>query len=267
MNPRDICHVEAERVCFPSVENMRGEEALKGSAPSTPTVFVVDDDFSVRKSLESLILCAGWMPELFASAQAFLSRPPVPAPSCLVLDISLPGLNGLELQRRIAEDRIDTPIICITGRGDVPTAVKAMKAGAVEFLTKPFRDEVLLGAIRHAIELSRTALNQQTKIRVIRDSYGSLSRRERQVMELVVRGLLNKHVGRELGISEVTVKAHRGRVMQKMNAASLAELVKMAETLLAATNPDRPTLSGWWCHLQHPQEHFCIARQSPLRAA
>jgi FixJ family two-component response regulator len=231
VNPSNSCRVEAKRVCPPIVERLRDEDALKRSDHSTPTVFVVDDDVPVRKSLELLIRCTGWMPEVFASVPAFLSRPPVSAPSCLVLDISQSDLNGLDLQKRIAEDRIDMPIICITGRGDVPMAVEAMKAGAVECLTKPFRDEVVLGAIRHAIELSRTALKQGAKIRVIRDSYGSLTRRERQVMELVVRGWLNKHVGRELGISEITVKAHRGRMMQKMNAASLADLVKMAVTL------------------------------------
>jgi FixJ family two-component response regulator len=204
---------------------------------ATPIVFVVDDDVSVRESLELLIRCAGWQPELFASAQAFLSRPRVLAPSCLVLDVTLPDLDGLDLQKLIAADRTDMPIIFITGHGDVPMSVKAMKAGAVEFLTKPFGDEVLLSAIRHAIERSHSALGQEAKIRAIRDGYASLSRRERQVMELVVRGRLNKQVGGELGISEITVKAHRGRVMQKMKATSLADLVNMAATLRLATVP------------------------------
>ena len=185
---------------------------------ATPIVFVVDDDISVRESLEALIRCAGWQPETFASAQEFLSRPRVLVPSCLVLDVSLPGLNGLDLQKRIAADRIDMPIIFITGYGDVPMTVQAMKAGAVEFLTKPFSDDVLLSAIRHAIERSRTVLGHEAEIRTLRDRYASLSRREREVMALVVTGLLNKQVGFELGISEITVKAHRGRVMRKMKA-------------------------------------------------
>jgi FixJ family two-component response regulator len=202
---------------------------------ATPTVFVVDDDVSVRESLELLISCAGWQPRTFESAQEFLSHPRVLAPSCLVLDVSLPGLNGLDLQKRIAADRIDMPIIFITGHGDVPMTVQAMKGGAVEFLTKPLSEELLLSALRHAIERSRAALGEEAKIRAIRDAYASLTARERQVMLLVVSGLLNKQVGGELGISEITVKAHRGRVMQKMRAASLADLVNMAATLRLAT--------------------------------
>jgi FixJ family two-component response regulator len=197
----------------------------------TPIVFVVDDDISVRESLESLIRFAGWQPQIFASAQEFLSRPRVFVPSCLVLDVTLPDLNGLELQKRIAPERIDMPIIFITGHGDVPMTVRAMKAGAVEFLTKPYGDEVLLSAIRQAIECSHAALRREAQVQSIRDSYASLSHRERQVIALVVRGLLNKQVGAELGISEITVKAHRGRVMQKMKADSLADLVKMAGAL------------------------------------
>ncbi len=198
---------------------------------TTPTVFVVDDDISVRESLELLIRNAGWQPELLATAQEFLARPRVLAPSCLVLDVTLPGLNGLELQRRIAADRTDMPIIFITGHGDVPMSVQAMKAGAVEFLTKPFGDGVLLGAIRNAIERSRTALGHEAEIRELRDRHASLSRRERQVMALVVTGKLNKQVGGELGISEITVKAHRGKVMRKMKADSLPDLVRMAARL------------------------------------
>jgi len=199
-----------------------------------PIVFVVDDDISVRESLELLIRCEGLQPETFASAQEFLTRPRVLVPSCLVLDYSLPGLNGLEVQKRVAVERKDMPIIFITGHGDVPMTVQAMKAGAVEFLTKPFGDEALLSAIRFAIERSRVALGREAEMRVLHDCYASLSLRERQVMALVVSGLLNKQVGGELGISEITVKAHRGKVMQKMKADSLADLVRMAARLRPA---------------------------------
>jgi FixJ family two-component response regulator len=200
---------------------------------ATPIVFIVDDDVSVRESLEVLIRCAGWQPEAFASAEEFLSRPRALAPSCLVLDVSLPDLNGLDLQKRVHADRIDMPIIFITAYGDVPMSVQAMKAGAVEFLTKPFGDDVLLGAIRHAIERSRTALDHEAEIRSLRECYASLTRREREVMALVVSGRLNKQVGGELDISEITVKAHRGQVMRKMKADSLADLVNMAARLRA----------------------------------
>src|SRR2546426_12487321 len=200
----------------------------------TPIVFVVDDDISVRESLELLIRCAGWHPEAFASAQEFLARPRVLAPSCLVLDVSLPDLNGLDLQKRVAADRIDMPIIFITGYGDVPMTVQAMKAGAVEFLTKPFGDDVLLSAIRNAIERSRTALSHEAEIRALREAYALLTPREREVMAFVVSGRLNKQVGGELGISEITVKAHRGREMRKMKAGSLADLVNMAGRLRLA---------------------------------
>lgn len=205
-----------------------------GASPittATPLVFIVDDDISVRDSLELLIQNEGWRPETFASAQEFLNHPRASVPSCLLLDLSLPGLNGLELQKRVAADRTDLPIIFITGHGDVPKTVQAMKAGAVEFLTKPLNDEVLLTAVRQALERSRLALAQGAEMQDLRNRYASLTPREQQVLALVVSGLLNKQVGGELGISEITVKAHRGQVMQKMKAGSVAHLVKMAERL------------------------------------
>jgi FixJ family two-component response regulator len=200
-------------------------------SPATQIVFVVDDDISVRESLELLVRCEGWQPETFTSAQEFLTRPRPLVPSCLVLDVSLPDLCGLDLQKRLAHDRSDMPIVFITGHGDVPTSVKAMKAGAVEFLMKPFRHNVLLEAIRESLHRSRIALALEMEMRALRKRYASLTGRERQIMALVVTGLLNKQVGGELGISEITVKAHRGKVMQKMQAQSLADLVKMAARL------------------------------------
>lgn len=208
-------------------------------APKSPIVFVVDDDISVRESLELLIKFAGWQPETFASAEDFLARPRTLAPSCLVLDVSLPDLNGLELQKLIAGDRIDMPIIFITGHGDVPMTVQAMKAGAIEFLMKPFDDEVLLSAIRNAINRSAAVLDDQAELKALRESYESLTPREQEIMRLVVAGMLNKQIGLKLGISEITVKAHRGKVMQKMKADSLAGLVKIAVRLglAPAKNP------------------------------
>lgn len=197
----------------------------------TPIVFVVDDDESVRESLELLISHAGWQPETFATAGAFLARPRVAVPSCLVLDVSLPDLNGLDLQTRVAIDRVETPIIFITGYGDVPMTVRAMKAGAAEFLTKPFGNDALVQAIQSCLERSRVALDEEAARRALRESHAALTAREREVMSLVVSGLLNKQIGATLGISEITVKWHRGSMMRKMQAESVADLVRKAAAL------------------------------------
>jgi FixJ family two-component response regulator len=196
-----------------------------------PIVFVIDDDVSIRESLELLIRHAGWQTEVFASAQEFLRRPRPSTPCCLILDVSLPDLNGLDLQKRIAVDQTYMPIIFITGYGDVPMTVQAMKAGAFEFLPKPFADDVVLNAIQQAIERSRSALADAAGLQSLRDCYDSLTRREREVMSLVVSGLLNKQIAAELSTSEITVKAHRGKVVRKMKADSLADLVRIAARL------------------------------------
>jgi len=217
---------------------MRADSVMRLANPAsrlpvtetTPVVFVVDDDVSVRESLELLINSVGWRSETFASAQAFLSCPRATVPCCLVLDVRIPGLSGLDLQQQLAA-RTDMPIIFITGYGDVPMTVKAMKAGAVEFLTKPFDDRVLLTAIGHALDRSAAAQRHDVETRALRGRYDSLTPRERDVMTLVVSGLLNKQVGGELGISEITVKAHRGQVMRKMKVDSLADLVRIARRL------------------------------------
>jgi FixJ family two-component response regulator len=202
----------------------------------TPVVFVVDDDISVRESLELLIRTAGWRPQTFISALDFLAQPRAVVPCCLVLDVTMPGLTGLELQEQLTR-RTEMPIIFLTGYGDVPTSVRAMKAGAAEFLTKPVNEEILLTAITLSIQRSREALLDASQMEVLRTRYASLTPREREVMSLVCRGLLNKQVGGELGISEITVKAHRGQLMRKMQADSLPGLVRMAARLGVQTPP------------------------------
>jgi FixJ family two-component response regulator len=196
-----------------------------------PLVFVVDDDISLRDSLGFLIANAGWRPRLFASALEFLASPRPTSPSCLILDVGLPDLDGLEVQQRIASERADMPIIFITARGDIPMTVRAIKAGAVDFLSKPFTPAVLLRAIEGALERSRVRLQEEANLQSLRDRYQALSRREREVMAHVVLGQLNKQVSGELGISEITVKQHRGRMMRKMRARSLPELVTIASRL------------------------------------
>jgi FixJ family two-component response regulator len=220
----------------PSADRQQRPSPAAMSAPPEPkpTVFIVDDDAFIREALETLVEAAGWTARAFASANLFLDYQPTLGPSCLVLDVELPGLNGLDLQALIADDRADTPIIFITGHGDIPMSVRAIKAGAAEFLTKPFAEEVLLDAIGSALERSRGVAGDRAALREVRDRYATLSPREREVMGLVVSGLMNKQVGGRLGITEITVKKHRGRVMEKMRARSLADLVKISASLAAS---------------------------------
>jgi FixJ family two-component response regulator len=203
--------------------------------PTPPTVVVVDDDISVRESLELMIQDEGWRPALFESAQEFLARLPTLVPSCLILDVNLPDLSGLDIQQRISDEKSSTPIIFITGYGDIPTSVRAMKAGAAEFLTKPIDDEIMIQAIRDAVLRSEANLKREGALRQLQERFALLTKRESEVMSLVVNGLMNKQVGFELDISEITVKAHRGRVMEKMRAATFVDLVNMAGRLGIST--------------------------------
>jgi len=204
-------------------------------SPGLPTVFIIDDDRSVRRAIQDLVESVGLRCESFAAGQEFLSRKPTDGPCCLVLDVRLPHISGLDFQRQLADAGVQIPIVFITGHGDIPMTVKAMKSGAVEFLTKPLRDQELLDAIQQALERDRVTREQQNEIDNLRERYATLTAREREVMSLVASGMLNKQIGSELGASETTIKIHRGRVMEKMQAGSFAELVRMADKLKLAS--------------------------------
>ena len=211
--------------------DVRFRESLFKPSQATPCVFVIDDDASVRESLEQLLDGAGWAVETYACAEDFLARPAVSAPTCLVSNMALPDVTASELQERVSVHRVSTPVVFVTGRVDIPMTVRAMKAGAVELLVKPLRDEVLLEAVAQALDKSAALLGQEAELRTLRQRHACLTRRERQVLVLVVAGRLNKHIAADLEISEITVKAHRGKVMHKMNARSLPDLVRMAGKL------------------------------------
>jgi len=242
---------------------LRTREARFSAPQVTPVVFVVEDDISVRESLELLIRTAGWEPKIFASAQEFLSLPRTLVPSCLILDVYLPDSNGLELQKLLA-DRLELPIIFITGYDDVPLTVRAMKAGASEFLIKPLVPDALLNAIRDALDRSQTAVNLEAEMRILRKRYAGLSRREREVMALVVSGCLNKQTGAKLGISEITVKAHRGRVMRKMSAASLVGLVNISAKLRVAPAPETAATGQWFGRASSEQSEMAPQKDLTL---
>jgi FixJ family two-component response regulator len=251
--------VPGVRVQVPAGQNMSAARVFGHDLESAsnslvkPIVFVVDGDVGVRESLDLLIRREGWKPETFASTQEFLNRPQPFVPSCIVLDVSIPGFHGIELQKQIAAERGNTPIICITSRRDVSMTVQAMKAGALEFLTKPFDDDDLLNGIREALQRSRVILVHEAEMQTLLDRYASLTRREREVLALVTSGFLNKQVGGTLGISEITVKAHRGQVMVKMKADSLAGLVRMAARL---DLPDPRSCS----------DHYSFATRHPVQS-